>query len=292
MFEWIVPPEDSGKKLINFLTQRLGSNYSARQIKRILESNQCQINGRVERFASVEIAQGDHIILNIIEQKKEKPLEFDPQRVLFEDEWLLVYNKPAGVNSDENGILRLLKTKYKTIQLIHRLDRDTTGILLFAKNQNCFEKMVQEFRAYQVKKGYIAIVDGIVKKKSGTIENLLGKKHVFEGQTVWGEVKKDGLLAITEWVKIKEGKNATFLHCFPKTGRTHQLRVHFAAMGHPILGDYQYCKKFTCPYLAPRYLLHAFQISFHHPFSGNLVFIEAPQPKDMRDAEQELFKSE
>lgn len=290
MTEWIVPPEDSGKKLITFLSDRLGQKFSSRQLKKALESNQCQLNGRIERFASVQICKGDRIVLNLVEDTSvKKNFNFEQKRVLFEDSYFLAYNKPAGINCDEHGILRVLRSKIPSLQLIHRLDRDTTGVLLFAKDKTIFNKMVIAFREHRVDKEYMAIVDGVLNKKSGSIDNLLAKKHVYAGQALWGEVKTGGLHAHTDWIKMKEGNQATFVHCFPKTGRTHQLRVHFAEMGHPILGDYQYCKKFSCSYQAARHLLHAYRLSFIHPITGKKISIEAPNPVDLLEAEKILF---
>lgn len=293
MFEWIVPAEDAGKKLITFLTERLGDHYSARSLKRILESNQCQMNGRIERFASSIIAKGDHIQLQLKDlPTTHSPLSsaIDTSRILYEDSDLLIYNKPSGITSDEQGILKILRSYSPHVQLIHRLDRDTTGVLLLAKNKNTFDKMVQEFKELNVKKSYIAIVDGILKKDEGEIDNYLGKKHVYAGQTIWGAVNPDrGLHALTDWMKVKEGKQATLIYCFPKTGRTHQIRVHLAGIGHPILGDVQYCKKFLCSYQPSRYLLHSYRTTFDHPQTGKEIEIQAPPPEDFNKAQRMLF---
>ncbi len=293
MPEWIVLPEDSGIKLITFLTRHLGDQYSARALKRAIEQNCCQVNERTERFASVTVYRNDYIQLSLENFTASEIHSFEEFRLLYEDDDLLIYNKPAGINSDEKGILHVLKAYAPHLELIHRLDRDTTGVLLFAKKNLVFEKMVELFRQQQVKKSYIAIVDGLLTKKGGTIENFLGKKHVYQGQTIWGPVSnpEKGLQAYTDWVQIKTGRQATLVHCFPKTGRTHQLRVHMAGLGHPILGDFQYGKQFKCPYHPPRYLLHAYRVVFKHPETGKTIDVQAAIPEDFLKAERKLFHS-
>lgn len=292
MLEWIVLPEEAGMKLIAFLTQRLGSRYSARFIKRALEHNRCQVNERAERFASIIVEKGDHIALNLEGFSATPSLAFELSRLLYEDADLLIYNKPPGVNSDEQGVLTLLKSYSPQLQLIHRLDRDTTGVLLLAKNAGVFKLMVEQFREFKVQKCYMAIVDGVPDKPKGTVENYLGKKHHYDGQTIWGAVNQNkGSYACTEWVKVKAGKQCSLIYCYPKTGRTHQIRVHLAGMGHPLLGDFQYSKQFHCSYRPDRYLLHAREMSFQHPVTHQPVHVKAPVPDDFKQAEKQLFKT-
>ena len=293
MLEWIVTAEEAGKKLVTFLSERLDGSYSARFLKKSLEMNRCQVNAHTERFASYILAKGDRVCLRMDEAAKESKSVsqvFDSSLVLYEDKSLLIYNKPPKINCDAQGILAILRKRYPAIQLIHRLDQDTTGILLCAKNQIIFDKMVEEFKLFKVKKSYLAIVDGVVNKKTGSIDNYLGKKHVYAGQTIWGPVDKEkGLHAHTDWRLVVRGKQASLLYCLPRTGRTHQIRVHCAGMGHPILGDFQYVKKFTCDFHPPRYLLHAYKIQFKHPLTGHVINIEAPIPQDFLQALRALF---
>lgn len=292
MLEWIVTSEESGSKLLPFLAKQLEEKYSARFLKRLIEQNHCQINGRIERFASTLLGKDDHVCLHIEETLASSSHKVETQRILYEDEALLVYDKPAGINSDEKGILQLLKGYASPLQLVHRLDRDTTGVLILAKQSKVFENLVSQFKQLQVHKHYRAIVDGIVDKPKGVIENYLGKKQAYAGQTIWGAVAaSQGLYACTQWQRLKNGEKASLLVCIPKTGRTHQIRVHMAEMGHPILGDFQYGKKFQCPYHPPRYLLHAEEIQFHHPLTGELLNYTAPLPNDFMTAQQKLFKS-
>jgi 23S rRNA pseudouridine955/2504/2580 synthase/23S rRNA pseudouridine1911/1915/1917 synthase len=211
--------------------------------------------------------------------------------VLYEDEALLVFDKPVGINCDENGVLKLLNKEDPSLLLVHRLDRDTTGVLLLAKNRQIFENLVEQFKRFQVYKHYLAIVDGLVSQSRGVIENFLGKKHAYAGQTIWGAVDAtEGLPAKTEWHCLNKGADASLLVCVPKTGRTHQIRVHMAEMGHPILGDFQYGKEFQCVYRPSRMLLHAEEIRLRHPLTGKSLSFRAQLPDDFKNAQQGLFR--
>jgi len=291
MSEWIATTEEAGLKLLTFLSQRFEGKYSSRFLKKLIENNACQINGRTERFASTQVGNGDHIVLHLEDALTPSAKRFEADRILFEDDALIVYNKPAGINCDEKGILALWEDVLPGLRLVHRLDRNTTGALLLAKHDRAFEELVKQFKALQVEKSYLAIVDGKLEQPKGKIENYLGKKKAFAGQTLWGSVKSArGLYACTDWVRETSGKDATLVSCCPKTGRTHQIRVHMAELGHPILGDFQYGKQFLCTYRAPRLLLHSEKISFQHPVTGEKVDISAPLPDDFKHAKQMLFK--
>ena len=287
--EWIVPPQESGVKLLAFLQSKL--KISSKQIKRGLDKGYCQINGRVERFGSTVLGKSDRIVLQNLSESSSNTLSFDSQRILYEDEEILVYNKPAGLISDSKSVLKIFRGNYPTLQLIHRLDRDTTGVLLLAKNEAALAMMEGLFRNKMIQKTYLAIVDGVPVKNEGTIESDLGKLYTFDGQTVWGSVGKGkGLHSVTQWKKIATGPDTALIQCFSKTGRTHQIRVHLSELGHPLLGDFQYAKKFRSKYHPQRYLLHASEVSFEHPLKKTKIQIETPLPQDFIVAYKSLFK--
>jgi RluA family pseudouridine synthase len=287
LMKWTVSSEESGVKLLAFLVKHM-EGQSAKSLKRAIESNSCQINGRIERFASSIVGHGDVIELQVIEKADVK---FDKSRILFEDEALLIYNKPPGINCDEEGVVRMLKKYAPTIRLVHRLDRDTSGVLILAKSDLIFSNLVEQFKMHQVEKIYKALVDGIVKRPKGTIDNYLVKERAFAGQTIWGEVDAPpGLHAITDWVCLQKGNGVSLILCYPRTGRTHQLRVHLAGMGHPILGDVQYGKKVKSQYKPGRYLLHAEAIKFKHPLTMEELNIQAPLPSDFIKSQKDLFE--
>lgn len=282
MATWEVPAHESGVNLLAFLKSRM-PNLSSKQLKKAVDQNQCLINGRTERFASVLVGAGDQITLIEEDSKTASKAHFEPQRCLYEDEWLLIYDKPAQIASDD----KLLTEGGPALTLVHRLDRDTTGVLIFAKTTEAFEKMKLLFKELKVTKTYLAIVDGSMQHPKGQVQNFLAIKHRYQGQAIWGEAKQ-GLPAMTKWKCEKQAKKASLLRCWPITGRTHQLRVHFSGMGHPILGDYQYGRQFVCSYRPARMLLHAETISFPHPYLDTLLEVHAAIPPDFQQALQHL----
>jgi RluA family pseudouridine synthase len=289
-FTWIAKKEDSGLTLVAFVQRYLPGVYSARFIKRAIESNHAKINGRIERFGSASVMSGDTVSF-FISVAHQVSKNFDSSHILFEDDFLFIYNKPAGISCDESGMIRFVHEYNPSLHLVHRLDKDTTGVLLFAKQKEILSLLIDQFKDFKIEKKYNAIVDGVIQQEQGVIENYLGKKRDYAGQTLWGSLdSSQGLFACTRWERIKIGDHATFVNCYPKTGRTHQLRVHMAEMGHPIVGDFQYGMDFTCPYHPSSILLHAEEISFLHPKNEKRMVVIAPRPSAFCTAEEVIFR--
>ena len=264
MMEWEVLKEESRIKLIVFLKNHLNEQLSARQLKEAIERGCCQVNNRVERFASTLLGEGDKVAFYL--KQVESVAHIDRVRALYIDDDLLIYDKPAGIVSDDPKFLNEIKKLFEGAVLVHRLDKDTTGALLFARQPDIYQSLTKLFKTREVTKTYLAMVDGHVKKSSGFVENFLGKLRLYQGQAIWGKVSEEkGVFAKTAWKLQKKGNHASLLLCYPETGRTHQIRVHMSGMGHPILGDYQYGRQFACTYMPSRCLLHAWEISFEHP---------------------------
>lgn len=293
MTQWVVGASESGLKLQQFLRKQLSNEISARQIKHAIDKGCCQVNGRIERFGSCLVGTGDRISFDIPEELYSPQLKIaampidDPARCLYEDKDLFVYNKAAGISSDDKNLLIIISKQSSSpfAELVHRLDRDTTGVLIFAKNRPAAEAMLSLFKQRKVKKTYLALVDGILKSPSGVVENYLGKLSSYQGQTLWGEVPKEkGVPARTSWEVKNTGKEASFVVCYPETGRTHQIRVHMSGLGHPILGDVQYGRTFRCRYRPGRLMLHAVEVTFEHPVIKKMITIAAPLPDDFAEA--------
>lgn len=284
MQTWTVTTEETGQKLVTFLHSKLGTEFSARQVKRFIEMNLCQVNGKVERFASTPLLKGWRVAFDGERKPAAETKEWvvEKRRVLFEDEHLMVYDKPAGIPCDAAGMLSLLKKQWPQIQLVHRLDRDTTGVLVLAKSEPVLIAMTDLFRSHQVSKGYWAVVEGVVGKPTGVISKRIAK--VSEGRWAVVERGQTGAPATTEWVVQSRGQNASLLLCKPTTGRTHQIRLHLRSIDHPILGDYHYHRDFNCPYRPLRPLLHARRIAFTHPITGVPIEVQAPLPEDFKQA--------
>lgn len=269
-----VSAKEKGMTLLAFLREHCIDAPSVKAIKRAIESKKCTINGRVETFSTHKLKIGDQISIEL----EAAPVTLKPE-LIWEDDALMAFNKPAGVVSEPKNFKGYL---------VHRLDKETSGIILVAKSKPVLEKMIELFRQKLVAKTYLALVDGVVKKDQGTIISHLTPKHRFQGQTLYGSGPK-GELAETRWRKMKVGVAATLLECYPVTGRTHQIRVHMKESGHPILGDYQYAKQFKCPYRASRHLLHASEISFPHPITHETINLKAPLPDDFSQAIKTLL---
>ena len=283
MATFYVEKRDENLSLLEFISRILSESISKKEIKRRIEDNCCSINGAVERVASKKLAWKDRVEW---EEKKKSSIPkalFESSRVLYEDQDLLVYNKPSGVECDQEGMVRLLKT-YGRFFLVHRLDKYTSGALVLAKTREAEKSLLAFFKEREVGKYYLALVDGIPKIRSGTIENYLGKVGGFQGQTNYGSVKPLlGKFAKTAWSIKSTYKQASLIVCYPETGRTHQIRVHLSELGHPILGDFQYGKKFVCKIKPSRMLLHAYSIEFKHPVEDKILKIKAPIPKDFQE---------
>ena len=268
-YRYDVSLREKGMKLLPFLKSKFPDGPSVKAIKRAIDGKGCRVNGKVETFSTHPLRAGDKVEVTFAVATATLPI-----LTLYEDDSLKVCNKPAGVVSENKALGGLL---------VHRLDKDTSGVIVLAKTKAMQEKMKDLFFKREVEKVYLAIVDDIFRKMEGTVDNFLTKKHSYEGQSVWGSYAK-GLSAITQWKCLQNSKEAALVECRPQTGRTHQIRVHMSEMGHPILGDHQYGKTFRCAYPAKRHMLHAYSVSFVHPISNKKVTVKASLPQDFQDA--------
>lgn len=265
-----VSSREKGQRLLAFLREKCPDAPSVKALKRSIEGKSCRINGKVETFSTHILKEGDTVEIEI---DRDAPVHFKPL-LLWEDDVLAAYDKPAGV---------VCEPKAFPGKLVHRLDKETSGVVLVAKNEKTLQQMIELFRKKKVQKEYLALVDGLVRDKKKTITSKLAAKHHFQGQTLYGSSPL-GQEAITEWELIGVGTKSSLLLCKPITGRTHQLRVHLKEAGHPIVGDYQYTKIFQCPCQAKRHLLHAYKIRFPHPVTNEEIEIIAHLPTDFIEA--------
>ncbi|MBI5816951.1 MAG: RluA family pseudouridine synthase [Candidatus Yonathbacteria bacterium] len=232
--------------------------------------------------------------------------------IIYEDKNIIAVNKPAGVVVHSDGRTKeytlsdWVVEHYPSIRgvgepiklthggeipkhgIAHRLDRDTSGVMIIAKNQESFLFFKKQFQEREIEKTYRAIVYGRVKETKGIIDKPIGKSRSDFRQ--WSAEKgARGTLreATTEYELLKSTKDFSYLSLYPKTGRTHQIRVHLKSIGHPVLCDKLYAKNRPCFGELPRMALHAFSISINTP-EGASITIEAPVPKDFEEALAEL----
>jgi len=253
----------SGERLLTYLKKELGEAWSTRQLKWLIEHNRCRLNGFMERFCSIRLKRGDVIAIALEKMEKEQAQE----RVLYEDEHLLFYNKPPFCTSEQLG-------KELGYHLVHRLDRDTSGVMVLVKQPQLLEKLEALFASGDVQKRYLAWVTPPPKLSKGRIELALIKKVLHDGASI---VVPDarGKEAVTEWKVMKRRGKQALLSVFPKTGRTHQIRAHLKALGSPIVGDMIYGGRLQ---QHRRPLLHAELLTFE--LEGKRYQVQAPVPED------------
>ncbi|MBP6883611.1 MAG: RluA family pseudouridine synthase [Candidatus Pacebacteria bacterium] len=213
-------------------------------------------------------------------------------KVLYEDTNILAIDKPAGISvqndekSTDKTVLDFVVKKYKKAELVHRLDKDTSGVLLIAKNAKTHEFLKQQFQTRTVKKIYHTVVSGFMKEDRGVINKPIGRspsdfRRRLAGRGARGELRE----AITEYKVLKrfeEKKNKfTYLEVMPKTGRTHQIRVHMKYASHPVVCDSLYNPTGPCPKSFSRMALHAKSIEFKD-LKGKIVKVESPLPKEFK----------
>lgn len=242
-------------------------DQSKKAVKKLLDQGLVSVNKKVERFGKVQLDKGDEVVLASTEPKNEKQT-FDPSRILFEDQFMVIYDKPIGIISDGEAFI----ASTPNLIPIHRLDKETSGILMLAKSHKFVEDMVELFQKKEVKKKYAAWVSGLVKGK-GKIDAPIDVVY-REGTAKRFGVKASGKPALTHYETVESGQDKSLLYLYPITGRTHQLRVHMHHLGHPILGDQIYGRE-----LAPRLMLHALEVSFTHPRTKEEVTVTSPLPK-------------
>jgi len=273
---WVhVGPSD---RLPNVIAEHTPLALSSRKkARRLIDEGCCSVNGYIQRLANGIVESGDQIEV-VLHEVQESPLE-----VMYEDEYLMILNKPSGLVVDSKNIHEALGQK---VLLVHRLDKQTSGVFVVAKDVKTQKYLEERFRKREVKKGYLALVDGKLQPSQGIIEKPLERK---EGANPRFAIDMSGKAATTIFRVVLSTHAASLVFLRPVTGRTHQLRVHMASMDHPILGDHKYASQFGCTWKASRHLLHAWKIAFVHPEYETELSWTARIPPDMMPAIKALF---
>lgn len=289
--QFIVSKQASGERLQQFLQKKLSGLYSGKKIKTLIDRYGCYVNGKIELFSSYKVTVGDMVTVNL-SKLVSIPSEDNKIKIVYEDEDFLICVKPAHVASDKETLSKRLARE--ELFLVHRLDKETTGLLLIAKNEKMQSLLENLFKKREIKKVYHAIVQGFDRHTTFTVDNHLGKKCQYEGQSLWGSASKEegGLRATTLFKVLKKTAKHMLVECSPHTGRTHQIRVHLAEKGLPIIGDNHYARATVFIYQTKRLLLHAYSLSFLHPKTKQPLTIVAPYPQDFKEASNKLFSHE
>lgn len=281
-----VEKRDENLIIREILKRRKG--FSTRLLRRLKVEGGVFVNG-APKWLNERVREGDLIEVRFPKEESHFEPQDIPIEILYEDEDLLLINKQPGVvvhptkghpdGTIANGLAKLMETRgesYK-IRFVNRLDMDTSGVLVIAKNAFSQESLVRQMKENKTEKGYIAIVDGIMKEREGIIDLPIGMK---DENSVGRAVTENGYPSVTHF-KVEgfpEGKR-TLVRLRLETGRTHQIRVHMSHMGHPVTGDALYGT--PRPDLIERQALHAEVFSFFHPRTGEPVRVTAPVPDDM-----------
>ncbi|GAB4423297.1 MAG: RluA family pseudouridine synthase [Thermodesulfovibrionales bacterium] len=294
----VVQISEEGQRLDTFLAKKTGITRS--QIQRLIDKGYVLVNS-TPVSQSYRIKAKDVITLRMPEKEAEGLVpEPIPIEILYRDKYLVVVNKPAGMvvypaAGHARGTL-MNAIAYHIGKLasvggplrpgvVHRLDKDTSGVMVIALDDDAYYALVEQFRQRTISKRYIALIYGDLKEDKGEIRRPIGRSE-SDRKRMSTRVRR-GKEAITTWRVIKRFGTATLIEVRLATGRTHQIRVHFASIGHPVMGDRTYGKKTEIKIKAkekisfPRQMLHAETLGFIHPITKEYIEFSSPMPKDM-----------
>lgn len=301
MKEFIVKDDEVGKRIDSYLSNK-DDEISRVAVQRLIKNDKILVNGKSTK-ASYKVQKNDSIK---VEEEKPKEISLKPQdipvEIIYEDKDIIVVNKPKGMvvhpangNPDGtlvNSLMSICKDSLSGIGgeirpgIVHRLDKDTSGVIVVAKNDKAHINLSEQIKNHEVEKTYIALVKGVVKANEATIDMPIGRSTKDRKKMA---VTKTGKNAITHFKVIKRFHNYTLLEVKIETGRTHQIRVHLSQIGYPIVGDTTYSNgkneweiKGQC--------LHAKSLKFKHPITGKEMFLEAKMPEYFEEVINELDK--
>lgn len=279
---------EDGKMIKEIIYGRLG--LSRGLLRRMKNGGGVYLNG-TPAYITQRVVAGD--TLNI--QFADSPTNLVPQKldldILYEDSALLVINKRADMavyptrsypeRTLANGIAYLWQERglERKVRLVHRLDRETSGTIIVAKEPFAYQGLVEQLRSNELSRKYLAIVKGILPEKSGVIDQPIGRSESLEGHALRRIVSSTGKDSKTYFQVIQEYGNLSLLELKLASGRTHQIRVHMKWLGFPIIGDEMYYKGSD---VIKRQALHAWSVNFKHPRTGKNLLIKAPLPSDMK----------
>lgn len=265
---------------------------SARLQHKLITSKQIFLNGN-QADSRIAPQINDVITVNLdFNEESENIIPTPiPLNIIYEDEALLILDKPAGIavhpsishytDSLANGVKYYFDTigLKRKIRPVNRLDLNTSGLIVFAKNEYVQECLIQQMQTNELKKEYLAIVHGIFEKAQGTITLPIARK---ENSIIERCISENGQEAITHYEVLKTSNDLSLVHCILQTGRTHQIRVHMSAIGHSLVGDTLYGSDFSDS--IARQALHSYKISFIHPISHQIVSFTSELPDDIKSS--------
>ncbi len=291
-FSLIVENADNSR-LDRYLAENL-TDISRSRIQDLIIEGNIWVNDKICASKKAILKNGDRIIINIPEAKEIELLpENIPLDILYEDDQLIIINKPAGLvvhpsPGHENGTLvnRLLAHcplaqigGEKRPGIVHRLDKDTTGAIVIAKTDYAHQHLQKQLQAKTAKREYLGVVYGVPKTAKGTIDQPIGRHPIDRQKNAIIPIEKGGRNAVTHWEIKERFGNYTLVQFQLETGRTHQIRVHSAFMGYPIIGDPLYSAGKSIGVNVPGQVLHAWKLHLQHPITGEIISAIAPLPE-------------
>ena len=287
-FKHIVTMEDEGKEVRDIM--RMYFDFSSRLRNIVKREKLVFLNGeQTQGWFSVKA--GDVVSVDLPDEKSNFPAEDIPLYPVYEDEDLLLLNKQPGLivhptkghpcGTVANALMHYQEVNHQSwkIRFVNRLDMDTPGLLIVAKNAYCQNDLTNQMKKNHLKKTYVSIVSGVLEEDSGTIDLPIGRPDPID---VRRGVMESGAPSVTHYKVLERFPHYTLVELALETGRTHQIRVHMSYIGHPVLGDHLYGEE--KPYIIERQALHARQLQFDHPASGEAMTVTAPLPEDMKKA--------
>ncbi len=281
-----------GRRADVVISEQTGLSRS--RVAALMEDGRCIMGGRLCRKAGTKTTEGQEILLTVPPPADPEPRAEDlPLEILYQDADLAVVIKPRGMvvhpapGHAEGTMVNALLYHMNSLGgiggalrpgIVHRLDKDTSGLMMVAANDNSQAALSQMLADRKVEKHYLALVEGKMKEASGRIDLPIGRSRKDRKKMA---VDPDGRRAVTEWKTLAEGRNCTLLDVHILTGRTHQIRVHMKAIGHPLCGDPIYGGEKGVP--VPCLMLHACSLAFLHPVTGEEMRFQAPIPEDFRE---------
>jgi len=294
--------EEGGERLDRFLAAHL-EGLSRVQVQRLIKSGAVTVDGRPSKPAyRVELGDRVEVVLPEETEPTVRP-EPIPLDILYEDEHLLAVNKPAGmvvhpaVGHTSGTLVNALLAYCPQVAdvggleragIVHRLDKDTSGLLLVAKDPGTHAALQRQFKHRQVRKTYLALVEGQVQPREGVIEAPVGRDQQARKRMA---VTRTGRPAVTQYRAVEYFHRYTLLQVRPHTGRTHQVRVHLAWLGYPVVGDRIYGRR-RQTLLPGRHFLHAQELTFTHPVTEEKMTLAAPLPPELKAVLAQLRRGE
>lgn len=299
--EWIVPQECANERADKVISKLEDLSRSYVQI--LMEKECILLNGNPCK-PNTKVKENDHIV---IEYEDETELDLEPQDlhldVVYEDEDVIVINKPKGMivhptsGSQKDTLVNGLLYHCKDLSgingvmrpgIVHRIDKDTTGLLIVAKNDKAHESLANQLKDKSVSRKYYALVHGVIAHDFGTIDAPIGRDP--KDRQKMCVIAKNSKHAVTHFKVIERFKEYTLVECSLETGRTHQIRVHMQYIGHPVVGDpkYSYRKTMNCN----GQLLHAHELTFVHPSTQEKMVVEAKLPLQFEEILNDLRSRE